>query len=297
MNKVPVTIFDLDSCLSDDNHRKFLLPNPDLDGLCEENYAAYHARLCDDNKFSAWDAFRRCCNASPGVILIVTARPESVRKQTDAWLKKQCTSPSQYVDLSNVILLMRPAGDSSHSPLLKVGLIWRWAHQQRHAVEFHKAYDDRVDVLRAYEAAGIVAWDDCVMVTKDFLVSPPLGALAEPTTNGEPGVLVVQPKKRKPTPPSLLRDMAATYEERNKVYGDNFLRVGGILQAMFPNGVKLSSAEDFVRWHLFELKIVKLSRFAVSGLTHQDSIHDDGVYSAMVESLLTDNPEAIGDAK
>ena len=40
------------------------------------------------------------------------------------------------------------------------------------------------------------------------------------------------------------------------------------------------------KWHLFELMVVKLTRFANSGLTHQDSIHDLAVYAAMVESLV-----------
>jgi hypothetical protein len=32
--------------------------------------------------------------------------------------------------------------------------------------------------------------------------------------------------------------------------------------------------------------VVKLTRFANSGLTHEDSIHDAAVYAAMVESLI-----------
>jgi hypothetical protein len=50
--------------------------------------------------------------------------------------------------------------------------------------------------------------------------------------------------------------------------------------------VSLTSAADFNKWHLFELMVVKLTRFANSGLTHQDSIHDLAVYAAMVESIV-----------
>ncbi len=63
---------------------------------------------------------------------------------------------------------------------------------------------------------------------------------------------------------------------------------------MFPKGVILKTADDFNRWHLFELKIVKLTRFVNSGLTHKDSIHDDAIYSAMVESLINDDSKEIG---
>lgn len=84
----------------------------------------------------------------------------------------------------------------------------------------------------------------------------------------------------------ILAEMADTFRERNKVYGDNYKRVGAVMMALFPQGMSLTSAEDFNKWHLFELMVVKLTRFANSGLTHQDSIHDLAVYAAMVESII-----------
>lgn len=84
----------------------------------------------------------------------------------------------------------------------------------------------------------------------------------------------------------ILATMAETYRERNKIYGDNYKRVGEVMTALFPRGVGLYSVDDFNKWHLFELIIVKLTRFANSDLTHQDSIHDAAVYCAMVESLI-----------
>lgn len=83
----------------------------------------------------------------------------------------------------------------------------------------------------------------------------------------------------------ILLDMAETFRERNKIYGDNYKRVGEVMVALFPNGVELKTKEDFNTWHLFELMIVKLTRFANSELTHVDSIHDCAVYAAMVQSL------------
>ena len=90
----------------------------------------------------------------------------------------------------------------------------------------------------------------------------------------------------KTTAADVLQSMADTFRERNKVYGNNAEMVGKVMQVLFPKGVKLSTPEDYHMWHLFELKIVKLTRFAISGLTHQDSIHDDAVYSAMCELLV-----------
>jgi hypothetical protein len=89
----------------------------------------------------------------------------------------------------------------------------------------------------------------------------------------------------------ILADMADTFRERNKIYGDNYKRVGAVMEAMFPEGVQLKSAADFNTWHLFELMVVKMTRFANSELTHQDSIHDLAVYAAMVESLINKEPK------
>ncbi len=84
----------------------------------------------------------------------------------------------------------------------------------------------------------------------------------------------------------ILAEMADTYRERNKVYGDNYKRVGEVMVALFPNGVTINTKDEFNVWHLFELMVVKLTRFANSGLSHEDSIHDLAVYAAMVESLI-----------
>lgn len=83
----------------------------------------------------------------------------------------------------------------------------------------------------------------------------------------------------------ILDQMADTFRQRNAVYGDNYRMVAKLVKVLFPNGVP-SELVVTDQWHLFELKLVKLSRFAISGLTHIDSIHDDAVYAAMIESIL-----------
>ncbi len=89
--------------------------------------------------------------------------------------------------------------------------------------------------------------------------------------------------------PDLLTDMANTYRERNAVYGDNWRTVGTVMAALYPKGVVLHSADEFNKWHLFELIIVKLTRFVNSQLNHADSIHDIAVYAAMIEAILQEN--------
>lgn len=87
------------------------------------------------------------------------------------------------------------------------------------------------------------------------------------------------------TAADVLAGMAQTFRERNAVYGSNYLMVGPMMTILFPSGVppELVTHHSF---HLFELMLVKLSRFAISNLTHQDSVHDLAVYAAMIESII-----------
>lgn len=88
-------------------------------------------------------------------------------------------------------------------------------------------------------------------------------------------------------PHELLAKMAKTFEERHRVYGDNYLKLGQVMSGLFPDGIELLDEADFVRFHLIVLKVVKLTRYCNNFLEggHQDSIHDDAVYSAMLESV------------
>ena len=98
--------------------------------------------------------------------------------------------------------------------------------------------------------------------------------------------MVMQKEEKMVKADKILDSMAETFRERNKVYGDNYKSVGAVMTALFPGGVSLTTKEQFLTWHLFELMIVKLTRFANTEMTHKDSIHDAAVYAAMVESLM-----------
>jgi len=97
-----------------------------------------------------------------------------------------------------------------------------------------------------------------------------------------------------PTVGAILRSGADTFDERNLVYGDGYKRIGDMMVALFPEGVKLNTNEEFVRWHLLMLKAIKLMRIASSGITHKDSLQDDMVYSAMLQGLIDGNATRIG---
>lgn len=87
-------------------------------------------------------------------------------------------------------------------------------------------------------------------------------------------------------PDVIMEEMLATFRERNKLYGDNYLKMGKVLQTMFPDGVFLKTEKDFAKWHLFEWMIGKITRLAATNLTHEDSALDTAVYAAMLRSVM-----------
>jgi len=78
---------------------------------------------------------------------------------------------------------------------------------------------------------------------------------------------------------------AQLYQERNAVYGDNYKRVGPVMANLFPDGVNLKTDDDFMRFHLLELIVVKLTRYChnYDAGGHEDSITDLGVYAFMLK--------------
>lgn len=85
----------------------------------------------------------------------------------------------------------------------------------------------------------------------------------------------------------ILSEAAKTFEERGKIYGNNYLNAGAALAALLPNGLNLKTADDHVRYHIFTWIVGKLSRYAINFEKggHQDSIHDTVVYAAILEDI------------
>lgn len=151
--------------------------------------------------------------------------------------------------LEDFSLLMRPTNVATSTPELRL-LSKEFGLVMKDKIV--ATYDNDPEVLAVYKGAGL------------------------PTQLLELPVMTV---------PEILRGMARTYEERNKVYGDNFMLVPGVITALFPEGVP-SELITTNRWHLFRQVLSKLTRFAASNLTHRDSIHDMAVYAAMIEGEM-----------
>lgn len=84
----------------------------------------------------------------------------------------------------------------------------------------------------------------------------------------------------------VLEEAAITFRERNKIYNDNYVRLGNALHAFFPHGLEIKTAQDWTRFYFFMLMLVKLSRYATNfeGGGHHDSSLDTCVYAAMLHA-------------
>lgn len=89
--------------------------------------------------------------------------------------------------------------------------------------------------------------------------------------------------------PDFLEAAAATFRERNLIYGNNYQRFGELLLALFPEGgiPPISTPEDAQRLDYIIMCLGKLQRYAhnFSKGGHQDSARDLMVYAAMLEEF------------
>lgn len=94
-------------------------------------------------------------------------------------------------------------------------------------------------------------------------------------------------------PDERLVASAQLFKERAAVYGENYLKHGLVLQALFPNGFRLQSVNDHNRFGLLTQVVAKLTRYCENFNEggHEDSLNDLSVYSQMlayVDTLIQD---------
>lgn len=249
--KMKIRILDLDNCIADDSWRVNKI-RWDIEDK-EERYKDYHSHCGSDIVANP--------HLFTGVqVVIFTARPESVRSTTLKWLEKN------FIDCQ--YLAMREQGDSRHSVEVKEDQLKEFFVNFCEADGVHDAFDDREDVVEMYRKYGIIAH---VANVHDVCAYTP-------------------PKKDAPskkTVPELLLGAAQTYDERNRVYGDNYKNFGNVMSGMFPAGITIKSADDWNRLGLLVQASSKLTRYASQFVEggHKDSAHDLINYAAMLEEL------------
>jgi len=244
------TIFDIDNCLADDSRRipKIRWDLPATGGRWNE----YHADCFYDPAHN-----HELVKASVNPVFL-TARPVLYHEETVGWLRK-------HYNIENPTIIMRNKNDMRSSKDLKDAQLTQLLTLYD-CDSVIVAYDDRQDVVDMYKSRGITA---AVLQIHDVCAYTPPKEFAE--------------RKRAP---DLLADGAATFRQRNAVYGDTYLNFGKAAAAMFPNGLTIpADPEAFNRLGNFVQCLGKVMRYA-SNLEqggHQDSAHDLMVYAAMLE--------------
>lgn len=84
-----------------------------------------------------------------------------------------------------------------------------------------------------------------------------------------------------------LRAMADLYDERNKLYKDNYMKFGRIMDALFPDGLMIKGVKDWNRLGMFVQVMSKQTRYAAQWDEggHADSMDDTSVYAQMLREV------------
>ena len=282
-----LVIFDLDGCLSDDSWRLAMI-HPEGH---HDRYGKYHDHLGDDRAIVHSVELLQIASKQGKGILFITARPGRVLRATSDWLIRQFLRCGF---VSYLLFMRQECEEGIDSVTLKAAILQRIRHSLRSSQKITHAYDDRQDVVDMYISEGIAS----AMVLDVNGLHPPgpkSKVVGEPTSerewpmNAADALLmdaICELPNQNQNAGDILEAAGKTFRERNAVYKDNASKVGQVMAVLFPNGVQLKTAEDHKMYHLFELIIVKLTRFTNSGLQHQDSVHDLAVYAAMCEVLV-----------
>lgn len=122
-------IVDLDGTISDDRWRL-----PLIDHTVVDPWSAYHA-VCGDDALIHADILETTIP-----IVLITSRPESVRRQTEQWLARHRIAP--------FALYMRPNACDLSARVLKPRLLWMALRDYDLAIEC--IYDNDPSVLDGY---------------------------------------------------------------------------------------------------------------------------------------------------
>lgn len=157
-------IWDIDNCISNDEHRMDYLPNvfrlyhghrdpnaaphTPAELITDKDFHEYHVR-CPMDPFENYDIFFDSLVGAVPRLIFVTAMPQAYKSLRWWWLDYHIGARNQRFEI-----LMRPDGDHRPSAELKVALLDRFFRTAyRDPSEVEMAFDDREDVLEAYEKA------------------------------------------------------------------------------------------------------------------------------------------------
>jgi predicted kinase len=136
-------VFDMDGTLANISHRLPCVRNFNNDPNWKKDWGAFFRLVHND--VLREDIFQEYVKAKGEGhdIIIVSGRPETVRKATEAWLTKHNIYPDR--------MIMRPASDSRDDTIIKQEIIDKYLEKSK----IVKWYDDRPRVIRQVQSNGI----------------------------------------------------------------------------------------------------------------------------------------------
>jgi hypothetical protein len=272
---VRLVVFDLDNCLSNDEWR---IPTIDFKATTPDaRWSEYHA-MCHADHPANVETFRNATyNAIP---VFITMRPEACAKATTDWIERNL-APSNYG------LIMR--GDDDHRSSVDI---------KRDAVLSLPslpvaAFDDRPDIVEMYKSLGVPAIRLCVHNTCAVTPPPPPEGGTIPLAPPSRGVETKEhfiPLTPKRDAASWLAEAALTYEKRNVEYANSYRKFGAVAAALFPEGLRVRTEEEWNRLGVFMWALSKMHRYAgrFADGGHADSALDLATYAAMLRELTTE---------
>jgi NADH dehydrogenase/NADH:ubiquinone oxidoreductase subunit G len=255
-----IYIFDIDGTIADDSHR--------IEWYNKGEYAEYHGRFENDTPTETLFLAKEIDSRNNSIVFL-SGRPRLWREKTHIQL-------TNWLDHCNFQLMLRGDYLTSTSEY-KVKMLKNVLKHKKAAVFIDDKPENRQAVEAAYPFVSVFSPAQACAVLKPKKRLVPAAS---------------QKQKADVSADTVLAEMSKTFKERNAVYKDNYKKVGQVMSVLFPDGVQLNTAADFDKWHLFELMIVKLTRFVNADLNHKDSIHDIAVYSAMIEAILENENES-----
>lgn len=286
--KKEAMVFDLDNCAFHDEWRVHLI-DESLDG--DEKYHLYHNGLVNDkpNK-GVWSIIGKAMVEEDVDVIFLTARPEMFRAMTELKILRTINELFPEIEDGKFEVIMRPNGVELSSPEYKCKV---WEEKLFDKYKGGMIYDDRSDVigyldLRRNELINYAKKHGCTTEVPNARRAENWTMLRMVAGPHPDGASVSE----KFSADKILADASDTFLERNSIYKDNYKMVGRLMEVMFPAGIELRTREEFDKWHLFELLIVKLTRYVSTGLKHHDSIHDMQVYAAMIEAIDRNKEES-----
>ena len=67
---------------------------------------------------------------------------------------------------------------------------------------------------------------------------------------------------------------------------NEYSRMGGLMLAIFPDGLNLANEEDFASFYLYARVVEHVSRFGQQGMKDREAIHNVAMYSALLENRI-----------